>query len=152
MDGAAPSTTCSPYSCPSAQPDMVQARAIGLISGEPDSPRVAYLKAEAVIDAASIPSLKGLQAVEVFRFAARCEEGRCAQYDDGRCTLGQRLVDGLDPVVSALPSCTIRDTCRWFAEQGRAACIRCPQVVTLIPRGTDKLSRAAALPGTAAIL
>lgn len=146
MSKATLATPCSQYACPSAQPDMPEARAIGLISGGPEAPRVAYLKADAVIDAASLPHLDGLQAAEVFRLAARCEEGRCAQYGDGRCTLARRLVDGLDPVVSRLPSCTIRDTCRWFAEQGRAACVRCPQVVTFIPRGTDRLSRVAALP------
>lgn len=136
----------SPYSCPSAQPDMEDARAIGLVSGSASAPRIAYLKAEAVIPAAALPRLEGVATVEVFRLAARCEEHRCAQFADGRCSLGQRLVDGTDPVVDALPSCTIRDTCRWFAEQGAPACLRCPQVVTLIPRGNDKLSRAAALP------
>ena len=54
-------------------------------------------------------------------------------------------MDGLDPVVDALPSCSIRNTCRWFADQERAACVRCPQVVTLIPMGGDRLSRVAAL-------
>lgn len=129
---------------------MAQARVIGVVSGTPEAPRIAYLKAEAVFDASAVPPLEGLSAVEVFRFAARCEEHRCAQFADGRCSLGQRLVDGVDPVVDSLPSCTIRDSCRWFAEQGRPACLRCPQVVTLIPRGTDRLSRAAALPESAA--
>ena len=96
-----------------------------------------------------MPNTGALNPIEVFRFAARCEEGRCGQYADGRCSLGQRLVDGLEEVVDALPSCTIRATCRWYAEQGRPACLRCPQVVTLIPRGVDRLSRAAALPDTA---
>jgi hypothetical protein len=136
----------SSYSCPSAQPDMQEARVFGVLSGTPRAPRIAYLKAEAVIDANAVPDTGALDPVEVFRFAARCEEGRCAQFADGRCSLGQRLVEGLDEVVDTLPSCTLRPTCRWYAEQGAPACRRCPQVVTLIPRGTDKLSRAAALP------
>jgi len=36
----------------------------------------------------------------------------------------------LDPVVSALPRCAIRPVCRWFRQEGRAACLRCPQVAT----------------------
>lgn len=136
----------SPYSCPSAQPDMREARVFGLLSGTAAEPRVAYLKQEAVIPAADVPPTPGLEPIEVFRFAARCEEGRCAQYADGRCSLGQRLVAGVDAVVDTLPSCTIRNTCRWYAEQGRPACLRCPQVVTLMPKGRDRLSLAAALP------
>lgn len=132
--------------CPSGQPDMEQARVIGVVAGTPEVPRIAYLKAEAVIPASQLPDVGALAVTEVFRFAAHCEEHRCSQFADGRCSLGQRLVDGVDPVVDALPSCTIRTSCRWFHEQGSAACVRCPQVITLIPRGRDKLSRAAALP------
>ena len=127
----------SPFSCPSAQPDMAEARVIGVVSGTAEAPRIAYLKAEAVMPASQ---------VEVFRLAARCEEHRCSQFADGRCSLGERIVKGTDAVVDTLPSCTIRATCRWFAEQGEPACLRCPQVVTLIPLGRDKLSQAAALP------
>lgn len=144
--GLSEGSTVSAYSCPSAQPDMQEARAFGVLSGTAEAPRIAYLKAEAVIPAAELPETPGLQAIEVFRLTARCEEGRCAQYADGRCSLGQRVVDGLDPVVDTLPSCTLRDTCRWHAEQGKPACLRCPQVVTLVPRNGDRLSRAAALP------
>lgn len=139
----------SPFSCPSAQPDMQEARIFGVLSGSAEAPRVAYLKAEAVIPAAQVPDTGGLNPIEAFRFAARCEGHRCGQFADGRCSLGQRLVEGTDAVVDTLPSCTIRASCRWHAEQGRQACLRCPQVVTLIPRGSDRLSRAAALPKAA---
>jgi hypothetical protein len=134
------------FTCPSAQPDMEGAQVFGVLSGTADAPRVAYLKKEASIDMASLADVGPLALTEVFRFAGRCEEGRCSQYKNGRCSLGQRLVDGIDAVVDALPPCTIRSTCRWFAEQGVPACVRCPQVITLIPRGNDKLSQAAALP------
>ena len=142
--------TPSPYSCPSAQPDMHEARIFGVLSGTVDEPRVSYLKQEAVIPAAARPDTGGVNPIEAFRFAARCEEGRCGQYAGGRCSLGQRVVEGLPPVIDALPSCTIRPSCRWHAEQGREACLRCPQVVTLIPMGDDPLSRAALVPGSAA--
>jgi hypothetical protein len=45
-------------------------------------------------------------------------------------TGAQRIVEGLAPVVNALPPCQIRPTCRWFRQEGRNACLRCPQVVT----------------------
>jgi hypothetical protein len=128
---------------------MQQARIFGVLSGSATTPRVAYLKQEAVIPAHSLPDTQGLDPVEAFRFAARCEEGRCGQYANGRCSLGQRLADALPPVVDALPSCTIRPTCRWYAEQGSDICLRCPQVVTRIPlTGDDMLSQAALVPGS----
>jgi len=138
----------SPYSCPSAQPDMLEARVIGVLSGSAAEPRIAYLAQEAVIPAAQMPSTPGVDPVEAFRFAARCEDHRCAQHvsgvgGGGRCGLGARIVAQLDPVVASLPPCTIRATCRWYSEQGREACLRCPQVVTLIPRDGSRLSRAA---------
>jgi len=37
----------------------------------------------------------------------------------------------------------IRATCRWYAEQGGDACMRCTQVVTMIPRRDDALNKAA---------
>jgi hypothetical protein len=49
------------------------------------------------------------------------------------------------PVVKALPVCTIRAECRWFAQEGRAACERCPQVVTEVHQPSE-LQTAVALP------
>jgi hypothetical protein len=129
---------------------MAEARVIGVLGGSAGAPRIAYLAQEAVIPAAEVPPTPGVDPVEAFRFAARCEDSRCAQHvqgaEGGRCGLGQRIVAQLDPVVASLPSCTIRATCRWYAEQGREACLRCPQVVTLIPRDGSRLARAAAAP------
>jgi hypothetical protein len=147
VGGSGGAVALSPYSCPSAQPDMLEARVIGVLSGSASEPRIAYLAQEAVIPAADMPPTLSVDPVEAFRFAARCEDHRCAQHVDGveggRCGLGARIVAQLDPVVASLPSCTIRASCRWYAEQGREACLRCPQVVTLIPRDGSRLSRAA---------
>src|SRR5215831_8020770 len=130
-------------SCPSAQPDMEGARVFGVIGGSVEEPRVAYLKESAVVDESTFGTLGALQPTHVFRFAARCEEHRCAHYNGQRCTLVQRIVEKLDPVVDLLPSCVVRPTCRWFAEVGSEACRRCPQVITLIPKADDKLNQAA---------
>lgn len=125
---------------------MEQARVIGVVAGTVDEPRIAYLKHEAVIDASAVPCVGAMNVTEVFRFAAHCEDQLCAHFFSSRCTLGRRLVDGVDPVVTELPACTIRRTCRWFVEQGKPVCLRCPQVISLIPKGRDKLSQAAAPP------
>ena len=131
--------------CPSAQPDMDDARVFAVVAGTPEEPRVAYLKQNAVVTDEMIGQLDGLEPTQVFRYSARCEESRCAQFCEGRCSLGQRIADQLAPVIEDLPSCQIRPSCRWYAEQGGAACRRCPQIVTLVPADQAQL-RNVALP------
>jgi hypothetical protein len=129
---------------------MAGARVIGVVSGTPEAPRIAYLKQSARIPDEVIANLGELQPTHVFRFSAQCEESRCTHFDGSRCGLGQRINEMLEPVVDALPPCTIRPTCRWHAEQGPGICRRCPQVVTMIPRSdTNPLSRAARPPEAA---
>lgn len=133
----------APLSCPSAQPGMADARIFGIVSGTPEEPRIAYLKAEAIVTDEMMAGLGGLEPTQVFRYAARCEESRCAQYDKGCCSLGRRIAEMLPEVTATLPSCQIRPTCRWYAEIGRPACLRCPQVTTLVPSNDSDLARVA---------
>jgi hypothetical protein len=132
--------------CPSAQPDMEGARVFGVIGGTVQEPRVSYLRADALVTRAMLASVAPADPTRVFRFAAPCEEARCVHFDGSRCQLAGRIVEKLDPVVDALPPCLIRPTCRWYAEQGGAACHRCPQVVTMIPKAEDRLNEAARPP------
>jgi hypothetical protein len=126
--------------CPSAQPDMEGARVFGVIAGTPEAPRVAYLTKGTTVDPATYTGLEGVGPTHLFRFAARCEEARCVHYGGGRCALADRIAKKLDPVVDSLPPCLIRPECRWYAEQGGDACLRCPQVVTMIPKADDSLN------------
>jgi hypothetical protein len=135
--------------CPSAQPDMAEARVIGLVSGTPEEPQIAYLAPGVHVDPSVASNLGGLDPGHVFRFAARCEQSRCSHFEAGRCSLAERIVAMLPVVVDALPACSVRPSCRWFAEQGGAACRRCPQVLTLAPRSEDAMTRAAQPPGRA---
>lgn len=132
--------------CPSARSDMRDARIVGMIAGEPETPRIAYLAPGVVVPDAALTALGALEPAEVFRFAAGCEEHRCAHFAAGQCSLAERVVRQLPEVVELVPRCQIRAACRWFAEQGAAACRRCPQVVTLIPPGDSPLHRAASPP------
>jgi hypothetical protein len=130
-------------SCPSAQPDMQDARPFAVISGTAEAPRVAYLKESAVVGPEAFARLGSLNPTQVFRFAATCEAARCVHYTGQRCALAERIVEQLAPVVDALPPCLIRPTCRWYAEQGGEACRRCPQVVTMVSKADDPLNRGA---------
>jgi hypothetical protein len=74
---------------------------------------------------------------QVFRFAAPCVESACVHFDGAACQLGQQIVESLEPVVADLPRCHLRARCRWFAERGGAACVRCPLVVTMRTHAED---------------
>lgn len=136
-------------SCPSAQPDMEGARIIGVLSGTADEPRIAYLEPGVSVDESVAHSLGELAPTHVFRYAALCEQRGCAHYDGARCSLAARIVEQLPEVVEILPRCQIRRTCRWYAEEGAAACRRCPQIVTTVPRRNDPINRVAAPPDPA---
>ena len=136
------------FDCPSAQPDMEGARPFGVICGTPQETRVAYFRKSA-LDGFDWRKHFGMKdATRLLRFGARCEESACAHFASGACSLGGRINE-LPPVVDALPACLLRPSCRWFAEQGPGVCLRCPQVVTMIPEGDTALNRAAAVRGSA---
>lgn len=118
-------TQCA-LDCPSARPEMEDARVFGLIDGTPTEPRIAYLKKSAVVDSAILESLGGLDPKQVFRFAAKCDEHGCIHFDGAKCSLAERIVASLDPVVEVAPPCQIRPTCRWHAERGVEACCLFP--------------------------
>jgi hypothetical protein len=68
-----------------------------------------------------------------FRFTAPCIGVSCSQWDGQGCRIGAALAAGaaaagIDDAV--LPECGIRDTCRWFDQEGAAACGVCPLVAT----------------------
>lgn len=120
----------SGYDCPSAQPDMAEARILGVLSRTPDGPRVAYLNAVQPVTAELLDLADGVRPTQVMRFAARCEERKCTHFDGRDCLLATRIVERMTEVSTSLPPCTIRRTCRWHVQEGAAACLRCPQIVT----------------------
>ncbi len=72
-------------------------------------------------------------AGQVLRIAADCAQDACRHFHDDACHLVRRVVDLLPEVVAELPACNIRRDCRWWAQEGAAACHRCPGVVTVSP-------------------
>jgi hypothetical protein len=119
-----------PLLCPSAQPDMRDAIVLGVTGGTTDAPQLSYLVEPLVASDDVLALAAPAKPAEVFRFAAPCEEKACRHFDGTRCRLASRIVDLLPAVTGALPPCRIRRSCRWFAQEGREACLRCPQVVT----------------------
>jgi hypothetical protein len=125
------SNTTPSRSCPSITSIGPDAKVFGvLVAPTPDALQVGYfteaLPATAELLAAAAPA----KPTEIFRAAAPCAERACKHFDGANCRLAARIAAMLDPVVSTLPRCAIRPVCRWFHQEGRAACLRCPQVTT----------------------
>lgn len=116
--------------CPSAPPDWKDAVAIGIVGGSAQAPRMTSLAAPLPVTDELLKLAGPVAPTEVFRFAAPCANDGCRHYGRGACQLAAKVVQMLEPAVERLPYCLIRANCRWFAQEGRAACMRCPQVVT----------------------
>ena len=122
-----------PLDCPSAQPEMTGARVLGVVErDETGKGTVAYLNARQPVTQEVLDACGDVPPTEVLRFAAPCEESRCQHFDGSRCQLAARVVEGMARVVDRAPPCAIRKTCRWHAQEGLRACLRCPQVATRI--------------------
>jgi hypothetical protein len=116
--------------CPSAQPDTPGSVVFGVITGSPERRRVGYLTEKQAVTEELLKLAQPARPQQVFRFAAHCAGSGCMHFDGANCRLASRVTSRMEPVVNALPPCRIRQTCRWFRQEGKAACLRCPQVVT----------------------
>ena len=116
--------------CPSAQPEWDGATVIGVVSGTVQEPRVVPLVAPQPVTDEILALAAPVTPTEVFRFAAPCMNTGCVHFAAAKCRLATRIVQLLPEVGGQLPACTIRAHCRWWQQEGRAACLRCPQVVT----------------------
>ena len=133
--------------CPSAPPEWPEAQLIGVAEGTVSHPQIRYTGPRPVT-AELLMLASPVTPTEVFRFAARCQENRCRQFDGARCRLAATVVESAlaNQVHSqaasaslAIPRCGIRPRCRWWHEQGVAACRRCTQIVTDDPALNPKL-------------
>lgn len=129
--------------CPSAQETMPGCRVFGVVGGSAEQPRVAYLDELAPATPELLDMARPVKPEEVFRMAAPCIERQCRHFDGRDCQLAARIVQILPAVAEALPACRIRPDCRWFAQEGRTACTRCPQVITNHCSPNDEMVRAA---------
>lgn len=116
--------------CPSASAGAAGAQVFGVVGGSAGDPQVAYLTEPMPVTEALRQQAAPASLEEVTRTSAPCGGNACQHFDGADCTLVQRIVAKLDPAVSRPPPCSIRGQCRWWAQEGRSACVRCPQVVT----------------------
>ncbi|PWB90907.1 hypothetical protein C5688_08560 [Methylocystis sp. MitZ-2018] len=117
--------------CPSAQPGMDRAMVLGVVQHDGPSPVVQYLNERLPATPEVLALSAPLKPTEVFRLAATCAEHKCPHFDGADCQLATRVVKMLPAAVDSLPPCAIRKECRWHAQEGEAACKRCPEVTTV---------------------
>jgi hypothetical protein len=132
--------------CPSAQPGMGEVQVLGVVSRDAEAPRLAYLDQPMAATPEILELAAPVAVSEIFRLSARCEETKCMHFDGSRCQLAVRIAKLLPEAVDTLPACNIRPDCRWFRQEGRAACLRCPQIVTGNAEADDLLQRVAGMP------
>src|ERR1051326_5484901 len=118
--------------CPSAQPGLNGSLMFGVVEDHPDGRRVSYLDHPARVTDGTIFALasSSVKPTEFLRFAAPCAQGGCHNWSGSKCSVAERLVQILPAKMNELQTCMLRPRCRWFREQGEAACVRCLHVVT----------------------
>ena len=117
--------------CPSAQPGMDRCRVLGVVRQEGSTPILEYLNRLLPATTEILAMAAPLKPTEVFRLAATCAEHKCPHFDGADCQLATRVVQILPAIVDALPPCIVRTECRWYSQEGGAACKRCPAITTV---------------------
>jgi hypothetical protein len=129
--------------CPSARPEMEDSVVFGVIVGTSEEPRLAHLIEPQPVTDDLLALADPVEPTEIFRFAAACAGDDCQHFDGVKCRLATRIVENLATVSEELPPCSIRSSCRWWQQEGKDACVRCPQIVTDTYSPSDRLRQAA---------
>lgn len=114
--------------CPSAR-----AEPGNLLYGRVNGGVVERLGMPLVVDQSFIDSVSVNGPPEQrFRFAGQCLESGCGQWTGTTCGVIERVLAELAPDAgpAPLPRCAIRPTCRWYDQEGPAACGACTHVIT----------------------
>jgi len=119
--------------CPSAPPEP-GSTLLGIVTAPG---QVAYLNPGIPATQEMIDSLadRGIPIENRLRFSGACMEHRCVQWAGkpgaGRCGLIDHALQALSITEGpeTPPHCSIRATCRWFAQHKRAACAACPEII-----------------------
>jgi hypothetical protein len=128
--------------CPSAPPEVEGAVIIGVVGGIPREPRMAHLVQPLPVTDELLALAVPAPPRQVFRAAAPCAQSTCVHFAQNRCRLVSRIVDEVPAAVAGLPACRIRPDCRWWQQEGKAACLRCPLIVTEHVNPSEQLRHA----------
>jgi hypothetical protein len=131
--------------CPSVPPHYPGAVAFGVVTGSVEAPDMIPLIPAVPVTDELLAMAAPVSPGEVFRFAAGCIQGGCRHWEAGteRCRLVAKTVQFAPVVVEKLKLCAIRGSCRWWQQEGKAACVRCPQVASSDPSRSGVMTLAA---------
>lgn len=118
-----------PLACPSA-PAQPGAALLAIVGSDG---RLAHVSPPIPVDEAFVATASRHGAPEArMRFTAPCLEAGCAQWTGSSCgVIEQVLATGVhEDQPTRLPRCDIRSGCRWYRQEGGAACRACPLVLT----------------------
>jgi hypothetical protein len=116
--------------CPSAKPDLCGSVVIGVVGESAGLPIIDYLVERLPVSDGILGLASPARPTEVFRFAAPCAGHGCRHFDGAHCRLASRIVQLLPAVTESLPPCSLRPDCRWWQQEGKLACQRCPQIIS----------------------
>lgn len=122
---------------------MPGAHVFGIVVGTEAQPEVAWLEEPVPVSEDLLGKVGGAEPQQIFRITAPCQESLCVHYDGDRCRLASRIVQILPAVTESAPPCQLRASCRWYVQEGRAACLRCPQVITHNYQPSEQVLQAA---------
>ena len=124
LDAEQKAKTCPSRACE----ERVQLLGVMTTSG-----RLAFISPPVRVDAGFVSRAKADGRPEQrFRFSGPCVEDGCPQWTGHRCAVADVVISEVRAAPTEgrrLPACTIRRTCRWYAQNGAAACAVCPEVV-----------------------
>lgn len=122
---------------------MADSSVLGVIC-EVDGQAFLHHLADKVAVTPDVLALAGTASVgHVFRIAAACATSACSHFDGEDCRLASKLIHGATDRVKALPPCRIRRNCRWYVQEGKAACFVCPLILSETAEPTRALAYAA---------
>ena len=69
---------------------------------------------------------------KTLRFVNKCVQSGCKQWTGTKCGVIDSILERVEEqyVKDNLPECSIRETCRWYDQNGSDACKVCPLVTT----------------------
>lgn len=131
-----------PPMCPSSRPEQEGAVIFGVVGGTVAEPRVRHLAQLLPVTDELLAMVEPASPLAVFRTAAPCAESACSHFAAGQCRLVSSVVAELPAATPALPVCRLRPTCKWWQQEGREACFRCPIIVTASVRPSEQYRHA----------
>ena len=98
---------------------MEGAYAFGVVRTNSGARRVTWIEKPVAVTPELLSMTGSVPPTQVMRFAGPCQEDACSHFDGRDCRLATRIVEMLDPVVTALPPCAISSELPVVSARGR---------------------------------